>query len=98
MTSNFIIANAQEAISGFLPIILIIVIFYFLLIRPQRKQQKELQERQNSLKDGDKVISAGGIHGIVREVDTKTVKVEVSAGVLIKFEKTSIVSVVSKES
>ena len=97
MTSNFIIANAQEAISGFLPIILIIVIFYFLLIRPQRKQQKELQEKQNSMKAGDKVVSAGGIHGIVREVDDKTVKVEVSAGVLIKFEKASIVSVISKE-
>ncbi len=97
MTSNFIIANAQEAISGFLPIILIIVIFYFLLIRPQRKQQKELQEKQNAMKAGDKIISAGGIHGIVREVDDKTVKVEVSAGVLIKFEKASIVSVISKE-
>ena len=88
----------MEALNSLFPFILIFVIFYFLLIRPQRKQQKELQERQNSLKDGDKVISAGGIHGIVREVDTKTVKVEVSAGVLIKFEKTSIVSVVSKES
>ena len=97
MTSNFIIANAQEAISGFLPIILIIVIFYFLLIRPQRKQQKELQEKQNAMKAGDKIVSAGGIHGIVREVDDKTVKVEVSAGVLIKFEKASIVSVISKE-
>ncbi|MBR5876775.1 MAG: preprotein translocase subunit YajC [Akkermansia sp.] len=97
MTSNFIIANAQETISGFLPIILIIVIFYFLLIRPQRKQQKELQEKQNSLKAGDKIVTAGGIHGIVREVDEKTAKVEVSAGVLIKFEKTSIVGVSSKE-
>ena len=97
MTSTFIIANAQETISGFLPIILIIVIFYFLLIRPQRKQQKELQEKQNSLKAGDKIVTAGGIHGIVREVDEKTAKVEVSAGVLIKFEKTSIVGVSSKE-
>ena len=79
-------------------LVLMFVIMWFFMIRPQRKQQKEMQERQNSLKDGDKVISAGGIHGIVREVDAKTVKVEVSAGVLIKFEKTSIVSVVSKES
>ena len=98
MTTNLIIANGAEAFSGILPFILIFVIFYFLLIRPQRKQQKELQEKQNAMKAGDKVVSAGGIHGIVREVDTKTVKVEVSAGVLIKFEKTSIVSVVSKES
>ena len=98
MTSNFIIANAQEAISGFLPFILIIVIFYFLLIRPQRKQQKELQAKQNALKGGDKIVTAGGIHGIVREVDEKTAKVEVAAGVLVKFEKSSIVHIVSKES
>ncbi|MBE6436453.1 MAG: preprotein translocase subunit YajC [Akkermansia sp.] len=98
MTTNLIIANGTaEAISGFLPFILIIVIFYFLLIRPQRKQQKELQEKQNAMKTGDKVITAGGIHGIVRDVDDKTVKVEVAAGVLIKFEKASIVSFVSKE-
>ena len=49
------------------------------------------------MKTGDKVITAGGIHGIVRDVDDKTVKVEVAAGVLIKFEKASIVSFVSKE-
>lgn len=97
MTSNIVIANVKDTITGFLPIILIIVIFYFLLIRPQRKQQKELQERQNNLKDGDKIVTAGGIHGIVREVDDKTVKVEVSAGVIIKFEKASIINVISKE-
>ena len=97
MTSNIVIANGMAMVQQFLPIILIIVIFYFLLIRPQRKQQKELQERQNALKDGDKIVTAGGIHGIVREVDDKTVKVEVSAGVLIKFEKASIINVISKE-
>lgn len=97
MTSNIVIANGMAMVQQFLPIILIIIIFYFLLIRPQRKQQKELQERQNALKDGDKIVTAGGIHGIVREVDDKTVKVEVSAGVLIKFEKASIINVISKE-
>ena len=97
MTSNIVIANGMAMVQQILPIILIIVIFYFLLIRPQQKQQKELRERQNNLKDGDKIVTAGGIHGIVREVDDKTVKVEVSAGVLIKFEKASIINVISKE-
>ena len=87
----------MEAINGIFPFILIFVIFYFLLIRPQRQQQKKLQEQQNAMKAGDKVVTAGGIHGIVREVDEKTAKVEVSAGVLIKFEKASIVAFVSKE-
>ena len=55
---------------------LIGIIFYFLLIRPQRKQQKELKARQDGLKPGDKVVSAGGIYGIVREVQQDTVKLE----------------------
>lgn len=87
----------MEALNSLFPFILIFVIFYFLLIRPQRLQQKKLQEQQNAMKAGDKVVTAGGIHGIVREVDEKTAKVEVAAGVLIKFEKASIVAFVSKE-
>ena len=87
----------MEALNSLFPFILIFVIFYFLLIRPQRLQQKKLQEQQSAMKAGDKVVTAGGIHGIVREVDEKTAKVEVSAGVLIKFEKASIVAFVSKE-
>lgn len=78
-------------------IILFVVIFYFLLIRPQRMQQKKLQEQQKAMKNGDKVVTAGGIHGIVRDIDEKTVKVEVASGVLIKFEKSSIVGFASKE-
>lgn len=101
MINNIILAEAAggsvSTLQTILPWILIFVIFYFLLIRPQRQQQKKLQEQQNAMKVGDKVITAGGIHGIVRDVDDKTVKIEVSAGVLIKFEKTSIVSFVSKE-
>lgn len=87
----------MEALNSLFPLILIFVIFYFLLIRPQQQQQKKLREQQSAMKVGDKVVTAGGIHGIVREVDEKTAKVEVAAGVLIKFEKASIVAFVSKE-
>lgn len=87
----------MEALNSLFPFILIFVIFYFLLIRPQQQQQKKLREQQSAMKAGDKVVTAGGIHGIVREVDEKTAKVEVAAGVLIKFEKASIVAFVSKE-
>lgn len=76
---------------------LIGIIFYFLLIRPQRKQQKEMQERQNNLKPGDKVVSAGGIYGIIREVQDSTVKLEIAPNTIIKIAKTSIVSNVSKD-
>ena len=76
---------------------LIGIIFYFLLIRPQRKQQKELKERQDSLKAGDKVVSAGGIYGIVREVQQDTVKLEIAPNTIIKIAKTSIVTTVAKD-
>ncbi|MBR3903117.1 MAG: preprotein translocase subunit YajC [Akkermansia sp.] len=76
---------------------LIGIIFYFLLIRPQRKQQKELKARQDGLKPGDKVVSAGGIYGIVREVQQDTVKLEIAPNTIIKMAKTSIVTSVAKD-
>lgn len=76
---------------------LIIIIFYFIVIRPQRKQQKELKERQDSLKPGDKVITNGGIYGIVREVKDDTVKLEIAANTIIKVVKTCIVQGVGKD-
>ena len=76
---------------------LIIIIFYFIVIRPQRKQQKELKERQDSLKPDDKVITNGGIYGIVREVKDDTVKLEIAANTVIKVVKTCIVQGVGKD-
>ncbi|MBR5879138.1 MAG: preprotein translocase subunit YajC [Akkermansia sp.] len=76
---------------------LIGVIFYFLLIRPQRKQQKELKERQDSLKPGDKVVSAGGIYGVITKVEQDAVRMEIAPSVTIKIAKTSIVSSTPKE-
>ena len=102
MINNCILAEAAAGgsasiIQGILPWILIFVIFYFLLIRPQQKQQKELKARQEGLKPGDKVISAGGIYGIVREVMQNAVKLEIAPNVVIKMDKTSIVRNVSKD-
>lgn len=78
-------------------LILIFVIFYFIAIRPQRKQQKELKARQDALKPGDKVISAGGIFGIIREVQEEAVKMEVAPNVVIKIVKSQIVRSVGKD-
>ncbi len=90
-------APEGSMLGSILPFILIAVIFYFLLIRPQQKQQKELKARQEGLKPGDKVISAGGIYGIVREVMQTAVKLEIAPNVVIKMDKTSIVRNVSKD-
>lgn len=78
-------------------LVLIFVIFYFIAIRPQRKQQKELKARQDALKPGDKVVSAGGIFGIVREVKDSTVRLEIAPNVVIKIVKSQIVQTVGKD-
>lgn len=78
-------------------IILMVVIFYFIAIRPNNKRQKELKARQEALKAGDKVITAGGIYGIVREVQEEAVKMEVAPNVIIKVVKSQIVHTVGKD-
>lgn len=70
----------------------IMVVFYFFMIRPQQTKAKEQQAFINSLKEGDKVITAGGVHGKIISVREKTVVVEIDSakGVRVVFEKTSI--------
>ena len=77
-----------------LPIfVLMFVIMYFLMIRPQQKRAKEHKQRIETLKKGCKVISAGGIHGLVTNISDKTVTVKVSDNSKLKFEKASITQV-----
>jgi len=77
-------------VSTLLPFILIFVIFYFLLIRPQQKRAKEHQKMLESLKRGDKVITAGGIYGVVESVGTKTVTLKIAENVKVRFGKAYI--------
>ncbi len=72
-------------------LILIIVVMWFFMIRPQRKQQKELQQFRDSLKKGDKVVTVGGIYGTVVEVKDTTLILEVDSNVKIKVAKNSVV-------
>ncbi len=69
----------------------IIVIFYFFMIRPQMKKQKDLKNYRESLKKGDKVVTAGGIYGRISEVSDRTVMLEIDQNVRIRVDKASIV-------
>lgn len=71
-------------------IILMFVVMWFFMIRPQRKQQKELEAFRNALKKGDKVVTAGGIYGTVLEIQEKTVLVKVDGDVKLRVDKNSI--------
>lgn len=83
-------ANAGSSLSMWIMLILIFVVMWLFMIRPQRKQQKALEEMRRSLKKGDKVVTAGGIYGVVSDLDERTVLVKVDGEVKIRVDKSSI--------
>lgn len=68
------------------------VIFYFLIIRPQAKKAKEQQALINSLKAGDKVVTTGGIHGLLVSVKETTVTVKIADNVKIEIDKAAVLT------
>jgi len=83
-------AAQQNGWSFWIMMILIFVVFYFFMIRPQTKKQKELQKQREAMKKGDKVITAGGIHGVIKEVSDATLLIEIAKEVIIKVDKASV--------
>ena len=71
-------------------IILMFVIMWFFMIRPQRKQQKELEKFRNELKRGDKVVTIGGIYGTIDEIKETTVLIKVDGEVKLRVSKNAI--------
>lgn len=65
-------------------------IMYFFMIRPQNKKQKEVLKFRNSLEVGQKVVTAGGVHGKIKDINDATVLLEIADNVKIKIEKSSI--------
>lgn len=75
---------------AFIPLILMFVIFYFLLIRPQQKKQKERKEMNNNLKKGDRIITAGGVHGTITGLTDSIITVEVADKLRLKISRESV--------
>jgi preprotein translocase subunit YajC len=87
--------NAEGSlISTLIMFTLIIAIFYFMILRPQQKKQKERQKMLEAVKKGDKVVTAGGLHGTVAGLDEKTVLVQVAENVKLKFDRSAIGAIV----
>lgn len=76
---------------------IMIVIMWVVMIRPQQKRQKELKAKQDALKVGDKVITIGGMHAVVNAVSEKTVSLRLADNVFVKYDRTAIATVVSKD-
>lgn len=69
---------------------LIIVVFYFFMIRPQQKKQKAVQEARQAMQVGDKIITAGGVHGKIKEIGETYFIIEIADSVRIKIDKASV--------
>lgn len=80
----------METLYQFLPIIIIFVLFYFLLIRPQKKRQTAVQQMQNSLKKGDKVVTIGGMHGTIDAIDELKIVIKSPDGSKLTFDRQAI--------
>ena len=92
MTTNMILAAQGQAGGGYSMIIMMVAIFaimYIFMIRPQQKKQKEIRNFQNSIKEGTKVITAGGMYGTVRRVilEQNALELEVAKGVTITVDR-----------
>jgi len=82
----------MQQYSGLLMIVALFAIMYFFMIRPQQKRQKEIQNFRNSITVGQAVVTAGGIYGVVKQIDENdnTLMVEVANGVRIKVDRNSV--------
>ncbi len=88
------VAGSGSMLMSVLPFGLIILIFYFFIIRPQNKKQKETEKMLSALKKGDKVVTVGGIHGVISSTKEKTVIVKVDDNAKIEFSRNAIATVI----
>lgn len=77
-------------LSGILMIVAMVVVFYFFMIRPQSKKQKDIKKAREAMQKGDKVVTAGGIHGRIKEIDANVILMEVAPNVTIRVDKASV--------
>jgi preprotein translocase subunit YajC len=89
--------SSQPAWVGFVPIAAMLLVFYFLLIRPMQKRQKDHTNMLQTLKPGDRVVCAGGLHATVVGVTDTTVQVRIADQVRVDVEKSSVTAVKATE-
>jgi preprotein translocase subunit YajC len=94
LTDRLVVAMASPGQSSpwlqFVPFAMILAIFYFLILLPMKRRQKKVQEFQDGLKVGDKVVTTGGIYGQVTRLGDKSVQVQVANNVRIEIARQAI--------
>ena len=91
---NFLQAEAvaQPGMGSFwIMMLLMVAVMYFFMWRPESKRRKQMQKFRDGLKKGDKIITAGGIYGVVKEVDLTSLLIEVDSNVTLRVDKNMVV-------
>ena len=83
-------------IAMFLPLILIFIVFYFFIIRPQKKKEDERKSMIQAVAKGDKVVTIGGLHGTVTQVDETSILVQVDSNTKLRVEKSALSNIGGK--
>ncbi len=89
--------ESLSQLGPFLPLIILFVVFYFLLIRPQQKHQKKRQELLRSLEKGNRVVTIGGIYGIIKEIDEDTLSLKIADNLNVKFARAAVDRVLGED-
>lgn len=82
--------SESGGLMSFLPLVLIVLVFYLFFIRPQMKKSKDQRKFREAIKKGDKIVTIGGIHGKIIEVQEKTFTIEVEGQNRLKVEKSAV--------
>jgi preprotein translocase subunit YajC len=97
ITSLLLLQMGGSGLLQFLPIVLIFVVFYMLLIRPQQKRQRELQQTISQLKSGDKVVTNGGIIGVITTVRDTSFLIRSADKTILEIARTAVAGVDQEE-
>jgi preprotein translocase subunit YajC len=90
-------ASGGGGFGAFVPLILMFAIFYFLLIRPQQKKSKQHKEMLASVRKGDKIVSAGGLHGVITGIADDVVTMEIAPKIRVKISRGSIAGILRRD-
>jgi len=87
----------MDTLVQLLPLVAMFAIFYFLLIRPQQKRQKAVQSMQTNLQKNDRVVTIGGLHGIIDSIDEDKVVIKCGDGSRLTYDRNAIREVKTNE-
>ncbi|MFI3306758.1 MAG: preprotein translocase subunit YajC [Rikenellaceae bacterium] len=92
MTDGVVDGGFYQQYGSFIMIGLMILVLWLFMWRPESKRRKEMQAFREGLKKGDKIVTAGGIYGVVKEVKETSILIEVDSNVTLRIDKTMVVA------